>query len=286
MTRELLTNKQKVMLYLIDELANLGKFSRFMVEKNLFLLRKEENIDKSIKFYNFFPYKYGPFSNISFLDMNNLRSKGYFEGDERHPNLSGKAKETITRLDVGIKNKVKHTIKRFDSNNDIKKYVYEKYPEYTVKSETPTIKNDKKEPKIFTIGYEGKDIDLFLDLLIKNSIEVIIDVRKNSFSMNFSFTKNKLRSYLEKVGIRYLNIPELGIDGSQRKNINNKEEYAKLFKNYETTLTDKKGEINKIILLGKEKRIALMCFEENKDMCHRGIIAKYLDSKGIKVEHI
>lgn len=286
MTKEILTNKQKVLLYLIDELGRLGRFSRFMVEKSLFLLKKEENIGNSVKFYNFFPYKYGPFSNMSYMDLNNLRSKGYLEGDERHPKLSRKAKEAIKRLDLGIKNKVKRTIERFDSDNDIKEHVYKKYPEYTVKSETPTMKNDKKEPKIFTVGYEGKDIDLFLDLLIKNSIEVIIDVRKNPFSMNFSFTKNKLKNYLDKVKIEYITIPELGIEGSQRKGIDTEEGYKKLFKEYEMQLTKKEKELNKIILSGDKKRIALLCFEENKDMCHRGIIAKYLNSKGIKVEHI
>lgn len=286
MTKEILTNKQKVLLYLVDELGRLGRFSRFMVEKNLFLLKKEENIEKSIKFYNFFPYRFGPFSNMSYMDLNNLRSKGYLEGDERHPKLSGKAKETIKRLELGIKNKVKHTIERFDSDNDIKRHVYKKYPEYTVKSETPTIKNDKKEPKIFTIGYEGKDIDLFLDLLIKNDVKVLVDVRRNPFSMNFSFTKSKLKDYLVKIGIEYMNIPELGIEGSQRKNIDSKDGYKRLFEEYSAQLVHKEKEINRIILLGNKKRIALMCFEENKDMCHRGIIAKYLNSKGIKVEHI
>ena len=214
---ERLTNRQKVFLCLADELSKDGKSSRFMIEKGLFLLRTEECMDKFIKFYNFFPYRYGPFSNISFLDMNRLLSQNLLEGDKKLA-ITPLGKKALNNLDPKIANLVIKTAHRFGSESQIKEYVYEKYPWYTIKSETPKMGAKKAGPGILTIGYEGRDIDEFLNTLLKEGVEVLIDVRYNPFSMKFSFTKNKLKNYLENVGIEYVHMPELGIRGEKRKN--------------------------------------------------------------------
>ncbi len=280
-------NKQRILLYLIESLSGINKSSRFFIEKNLFLLKIEEHFDQYMKFYHFFPYMYGPFSNMSFMDINNLRVKGYLDDDETHPGLTAKGKQEADKVEIQLKNKVEKTIGRFNNDDEIKEYVYKKYPSYTVKSASPQQKITELSPGIFTIGYEGKDIDNFLDILIKKNIQVLVDVRKNPFSMNFSFTKSKLSDYLNKVGIEYMHIPELGIDGSQRKQLDTEEDYRKLFDEYKnTTLAERKQNISEIIKLGEKKRIALMCFEEDKSMCHRGVISEYLESNNVAVEHI
>lgn len=282
----MITNKQKIMLYLIKELSELGKNSRFMIVKCLFLLKQESNIEDTIKFYNFFPYKYGPFSNLCFLDLNSLQSNGFIE-DNNRPKITEKADKTINNLRVNIKEKVKNIAKRFKTDKEIKEYVYANYPEYAVKSITQKKNINLNSHGFFTIGYEGKDIDKFLNFLIEQNIELLIDVRKNPFSMNFSFTKKKLFEYLKKVEIDYLHLPELGVESSQRKSLNSIDDYKQLFENYRNaTLPNNNRAIDKIIQLGKEKRIALMCFEQDKDMCHRGVISEYLVLKGIKVIHL
>lgn len=96
--------------------------------------------------------------------------------------------------------------------------------------------------------------------------------------MNFNFTKKKLTNFLNKSDIQYLHIPELGIEGRLRDNLSTLKEYQILFKQYETTtLETQSGEIKQIVDLGKKQRIALMCFEANKDFCHRGIIAENIE---------
>jgi len=97
-------------------------------------------------------------------------------------------------------------------------YVYRKFPDYTIESKLLPCQDIKKcGHGLFTIGYEGRDIDLFLNILIKNYIDILIDVRKNPFSMKFDFTKNSLKNYLENSEIRYLHIPELGIEEEKEK---------------------------------------------------------------------
>lgn len=280
-----LTKKQKVLLALIDQFSRKKMSTKLGIEKGMFLLKEEESMSNSIKFYSFLPYKLGPYSYVSYRDISQLKSEGYINEDENA--LTDKGLKAISDVDLKIIDKVKRTADRFESDAHMKNYVYKKYPEYTIKSQLLEHEEKKKEHGIYTIGYEGEDIDSFLNSLIKNDIEMLIDIRNNPFSMNFSFTKNKLKYYLESSGIKYLHIPELGIKSELRQNLNTEQDYKNLFKEYEQTIIQEQHEkIDKIIELGKSHKIALMCFERSKDMCHRGVVSEYIEGKGIMVKHI
>ncbi len=288
MAGDILQFRQRALLAVVDELSVRARSSKLMIEKNLFLLKKEESLDNYLKFYNFFPYKYGPFSNMSYFDLNGLRLKGYLSEDERNPKVTEKAKGVIASLNPVIRRKITRTAERFESDKEIKTYVYDHYPDYTVKSEGSKASLSPTVPGIFTIGYEGRDIDLFLDILIKNCVEILVDVRRNPFSMNLSYTQKKLSEYLQRVGIAYRHIPELGIDGELRKNLETPEDYKKLFEGYTAALKYKKKELGEIATFGGKFRIALMCFEHDKNMCHRGILADELGTLGcgLSISHL
>ncbi|MDD4248859.1 MAG: DUF488 family protein, partial [Methanosarcina sp.] len=100
------------------------------------------------------------------------------------------------------------------------------------------------------------------------------------FSMKFNFTKNKLKGYLENSGIQYLHIPELGIEGEKRKDLTTLKDYEKLFEDYEkTTIKENPKLLDKIVELSQNHRVALMCFEADINMCHRGVIARNIAHK-------
>ena len=246
MSRTYLINRQKVLISVISALGN--RASKFMIEKMLFLLKKEEGIDMSLKFYNFFPYKFGPYSYMSYVDIGILENKGFLSEQNKRLALTSAGVSLLENVDVTIKQKVKKTADRFKSDSDIKSYVYDNYPWYTVNSSSPRMGLSQKGHGICSIGYEGYDIDSFLNRLLENGIEVLVDIRYNPFSMNFSFTKNKFKKYLENVGIEYLHVPELGIRGELRKNLETDEDYRKLFEEYKkTTLQENTVEVEKLI---------------------------------------
>lgn len=272
---KVVTHKQRALLYTIDRLSEKRISSKFMIVKNLFLLAEEEKMNAFIKFYNFYPYKYGPFSNECYSDLSKLQQEGYIKENNKKLELTEKGKDASKTTDKKAKFRINRVTSRFSSSTEIKDYVYQKYPQYTTKSELLPKGNNSSAPDIFTIGYEGRDIDQFLNLLIQNNIETLIDVRKNPFSMKFFFTKNKLSSHLENVGIKYIHIPELGIEGDERQNLLTIEDYKILFDKYQkTTIIQEQNKIEDIIKIGKSNRIALMCFEADINTCHRGIIAK------------
>lgn len=84
---------------------------------------------------------------------------------------------------------------------------------------------------ICTIGYEGKTVDFFFYELIFDKVNTLLDVRSRAFSRKFGFSKGKLTNYLERLGIEYIHIPELGIPPSQRKELKTSSDYQRVFPN-------------------------------------------------------
>ena len=269
-------NRQKLLLQAVGFLAKNGIYSKTYLVKALFLLRQKFGF-KAIG-YDFFPYKYGPFSNEIYLDFNYLNKEGLFNEEEMR--LTKEGEDFVAGLEEAkpIFSKLNKIVSDFPSSFKLKKFVYDKYPEFTVGADSSK-KTRIAEKGICSIGYEGRTIDGFLDTLIHNNISLLVDVRKNAFSMKRGFSKGQLKNYLEKSGIGYLHVPEVGIESDKRRELNSREDYKKLFKEYAKTLPLKRHKVEKIAELGKNQKIALMCFEADKNFCHRGVLSDFLDCK-------
>src|SRR4051794_15641258 len=63
---------------------------------------------------------------------------------------------------------------------------------------------------IYTIGYEGTDIDRFAATLLAVGIEVLVDVRAIPLSRKPGFSKKRLANRMELEGIAYLHLVDLG----------------------------------------------------------------------------
>ena len=108
---------------------------------------------------------------------------------------------------------------------DLIKETYKKYPFFAIKSKiadkiltseelekVDAQKRTFKEPMFFTIGYEGVSLEKYLNKLIINDVRLLVDVRKNSFSMKYGFSKSQLKNACESIGIAYMHMPQLGIE--------------------------------------------------------------------------
>ena len=183
------------------------------------------------------------------------------------------------------------------------RHIYERYPYYAVKSKmardvlsTDAFKRveqarlglKSRKNVLFTIGYEGISFENYVNLLLKNDIRLLCDVRKNPLSRKFGFSKGSLAKLLPKLGIKYLHIPDLGIISDSRKHLQTKADYQQLFEEYKETLPEKKSHLLEVMnLFEKHKRIALTCFEKQPSCCHRHCISDYLKKeKAVKVTHL
>ena len=96
--------------------------------------------------------------------------------------------------------------------------------------------------------------------------------------MKYGFSKSQLKNACESIGIKYLHIPDLGIDSDKRQKLDSMSDYNQLFEEYEkTTLKKNHNSIEQLFQLTKDfRRVAITCFEKEVCMCHRGRVLKAL----------
>jgi uncharacterized protein (DUF488 family) len=123
---------------------------------------------------------------------------------------------------------------------------------------------------IYTIGYERRSIDEFIECLIKNNIAQLIDVRSNPQSRKPGFSRLNLAETLERYGIRYLSFPALGIPSERRKRFPGIANRRTLLDWYEDNIvTLWPQEIKVLLEFIRQKPSVLMCFERDPTLCHR-----------------
>lgn len=124
----------------------------------------------------------------------------------------------------------------------------------------------------FTIGYEGLGISRFLEHLKENRVRTLLDVRHNPFSMNPDFSRKRLETYLQELGIRYQHLKEYGIPTEIRKAGNAMQWYEQ----------NVRSKIQASILEPFEKSVCFMCMEKDINNCHRKVILETLLTQGVK----
>ena len=131
--------------------------------------------------------------------------------------------------------------------------------------------------KVFLTGYEDHTIDSFVQKLLDAQIETLIDVRELPLSRKKGFSKNSLKSALESKGIKYCHFKSLGSPRAVRHQLREEGDYVRFFKQYRAHLKSEKESLEDLHnVIRKTKHSALMCFEENCELCHRSILASEL----------
>ena len=276
--------RRKVILALLESFNDeLGKIS---FQKLLFLFTRHQERPA----FDFVPYKQGCFSFQSYADMRNMMKYNMVAEEKEKWTKTDKTNytSTLTSKDKQVLLYIKNKFGK-SSSDDLIEYTYKNYPYYAFKSTiskkflnteelskvSKTVPKNK-ETILYTIGYEGISLEQYLNKLILNDVKLLCDVRKNSLSMKYGFSKSQLQKACENLDIKYLHIPDLGIDSDKRQSLNTQNDYDRLFKEYaKITLVAKKTTVHEVLdILKSNKRIALTCFEAHECQCHRGTLAK------------
>ena len=137
---------------------------------------------------------------------------------------------------------------------------------------------------VYTIGYEGTDIDRFVATLKAVGVDVLADVRAVALSRKKGFSKNSLKSRLESEGISYLHFVDLG-DPKTGREAARAGRYAKFREIYSKHLgTDRASDALKELSGVVQDRVTcLLCFERDPTVCHRSIVGEKLKTAGVDV---
>jgi uncharacterized protein (DUF488 family) len=246
-------------------------------------------------YYDYVPYKYGCYSFQMAEDVDTLVAKGFLYIDEGNITPSEKYKDANIKL-AGIEAqrkdklicKVYSEYPYYAINSEILNRIFRKQPQEILRVERTKNALKKNDTRLFTIGYEGKTVERFVNELIQSDVRVLCDVRKNPLSRKFGFSKNRLSHIAKEVGIRYVHIPGLGIESDKRSSLETKADYVRLFSEYKKTLPQRKQYLDLAMqLVDEESRVALMCFEKDSEFCHRHVIRDHLCAKNnIKCEEL
>lgn len=239
-------------------------------------------------YYEFIPQADGPVSLQAEADKEILVKKKLFENTGNYKAVTGGYRCAVD-LDFFEKIAVQKLKNDWSTKGfeELQNHLKDKYPHMFAGNNTTH--ND--ELAFFTIGYEGLSPDEYIQRLLKNNVHLLCDVRKNAYSQKFGFSKNELKNALDKVGIEYLHIPDLGIRSEMRETLETYQDYKTLFDFYEREILPSQIEnLNLLLnLMHQHKRIAITCFEAKYHECHRSKIADKLEKSPdfkIEINHI
>ncbi len=143
--------------------------------------------------------------------------------------------------------------------------------------------------EVLTIGYEGRDIEEFVDRLKQFHISRLIDVREIPLSRKPGFSKTLLRERLESENIEYVHVKALGSPSSIRNKLKTDLDYDYFFKAYNDHLSQNMEVIEEVYRFLSDGTNCIMCFERFPEKCHRTAVAdkiKEYDGNGLKIKHI
>ncbi len=137
---------------------------------------------------------------------------------------------------------------------------------------------------VYTIGYEGTDIDRFVATLKAVGIKVLADVRAVAASRKKGFSKSALKARLEEEGITYAHLVNLGDPkpGREAARAGRYDEFQAIY-NEHFEGAEAQAALETLSNIVGERPTCLLCFERTPENCHRSIIADSLRLSGLEV---
>lgn len=292
--------RQRLLLYMLHCAG--GEASRLQLVKWAFLLSRESRTQDVATFYQFVPYRFGPFSFTLYHELESLISQGLLRACSLHQltlTPCGRAEGTALSAELrwGVEAIWRHYGRM--SAGELMNLVYERHPWYTLNSTLPGRRATGRPhapSAIYTIGYEGLQVDGFLDMLLRAGIDSLVDVRSNPVSRRYGFHRGTLASLCAHLEISYRHLPKLGVPSSWRSGLHLADDYRELFRRYENEVLRAADDL--LCSLGEQmarSATVLLCQEADPERCHRSCLARsmarrtglpVLDLRGNDVHHL
>lgn len=140
---------------------------------------------------------------------------------------------------------------------------------------------------VFTIGYEGLNVDTFLSLLAAYGVETIVDIREMPLSRKPGFSKKALAGALNLSGFGYAHMVELGCPKAVRDQYRADGNWKRYTAGFLKHLNAQSIAIIELCDLVETRKCALMCYEADYNFCHRSMVAAAVSEySGATVRHI
>lgn len=135
---------------------------------------------------------------------------------------------------------------------------------------------------IYTMGFTQKNSETFFNLIRDNGIEVLIDIRLNNKSQLAGFTKGTDLPFLlkELCDCKYVHKTDYAptkeiLSAYQKKEI----DWIGYEQQFIPLIEKRKIEIDFEKTFSNYNKVCLLCTEPTPEMCHRRLVAEYLQAK-------
>jgi uncharacterized protein (DUF488 family) len=269
-------SRQRAILRLIQNEG--GFINRLRLVKLAFLLSREPEAPRT-GVYEFVPYKRGPFSFTLYHDLRTLQRDGWVT-EGKHDIATAEAPDLeVAFLDNEFLTMIDRIseAKQGVGTSALVDDIYLAFPWFTLNSESMrkrAVARPTVSPAVYTVGYEGITVDGLLDLLLRQGMRRLVDVRSNPIARRYGFHKETLRRLCADVDIGYIHLGSLGVPSVWRSDLSDEASYARLFDRYEKEiLPAQTAAVQKAAELVSEMPSALMCMEADHHSCHRSKLA-------------
>lgn len=134
--------------------------------------------------------------------------------------------------------------------------------------------------KLATIGYETDTQGGMIERLKAADVELVVDVRAVASSRKAGFSKTLLAASLKDRGLDYLHLRPLGTPkpGREAARAGRIDEMRAIFDAH-LEEPDAVVALAQATELAKTRRVALLCYEDDPNCCHRRIVADRIRDK-------
>ena len=142
---------------------------------------------------------------------------------------------------------------------------------------------------IYTIGHSTRTLDAFLDLLRREGIRYLADVRRFPGSRRHPhFASAALAAELRRAGVEYCHMPSLGgrrAAHPMSRNLGWRNASFRGYADYMPT-PEFQDALDELVAASQRTPTTVMCAEAVPWRCHRNLIADALVARGFDVRHI
>jgi len=138
--------------------------------------------------------------------------------------------------------------------------------------------------RIYSIGYEGFDVDGLVERLAASEVSAVVDVRLNASSRRPGFSRKALSAALEEAGISYHHEPELGNPADNRDSFRRGDGREGRRRMRELLENGTRAALHRLIDRAHGDRVAVLCVERDRTRCHRTVITEMVQEVDPTIE--
>jgi uncharacterized protein (DUF488 family) len=135
-------------------------------------------------------------------------------------------------------------------------------------------KHRRVSSRIYSVGYEGLEVDGLVERLLSAGVTLLVDVRLNPISRKPGFSKKSLSAQLEAAGIQYRHDAGLGNPPENRDSFRRGDGEEGRRRMREMLLNGSGPALQRLVEDTRGRRVAVLCVEHGPQRCHRQVITE------------